>query len=74
MAIYVLQAKMVSQSAGRSASAAAERKRLAHDFAQGLVERHGVAADVTIHAPGRGGDSRNHHAHILLTTRHLGKD
>ena len=51
-----------------------ERKRLVHDFAKELVERHGVAADVTIHAPGRGGDIRNHHAHILLTTRRLGKD
>ena len=51
-----------------------ERKRLVHDFAKELVERHGVAADVTIHAPGRGGDSRNHHAHILLTTRRLGKE
>ena len=51
-----------------------ERKRLVHDFVKELVERHGVAADVTIHAPGRGGDIRNHHAHILLTTRRLGKD
>ena len=51
-----------------------ERKRLAHDFAKELVERHGVAADVCIHAPGRGGDIRNHHAHIMLTTRRLGKD
>ena len=68
MAIYELQIKMVS------ALAAAERKRLAHDFAQELVERHGVAVDVCIHAPGRGGDSRNHHAHILQTTQRLGKD
>ena len=52
----------------------AERKRLVHDFAQELVERHGVAADVCIHAPGREGDQRNHHAHIMLTTRRLGKD
>ena len=74
MAIYELQIKMVSRSTGRSALAAAERKRFAHDFAQALVERHGVAAVVTIHAPGRGGDSRNHHAHILLTTPRLVKD
>ena len=53
---------------------ASERKRLVHDFAKELVERHGVAADVCIHAPGRGGDFRNHHAHIMLTTRRLGKD
>lgn len=51
---------------------AAERQRLAHDFAREIVERHGCAADVAIHAPGKRGDNRNHHAHILLTTRRLG--
>jgi ATP-dependent exoDNAse (exonuclease V) alpha subunit len=51
-----------------------ERARLARDFARELVERHGCAADVCIHAPGREGDHRNHHAHILLTTRRLGPD
>ena len=48
-----------------------ERKRLALDFAKEIVERHGCAADVAIHAPGKGGDSRNHHAHILCSTRKL---
>mgnify|MGYP000867295247 CR=1 FL=1 len=48
-----------------------ERQRLARDFARELVERHGCAADVAIHAPGKGGDHHNHHAHILLTTRRL---
>ena len=47
------------------------RQRLAVDFSRELVERHGCAADVAIHRPGRAGDSRNHHAHILLTTRRL---
>ena len=51
-----------------------ERRRLAHDFARELVERHGFAADVAIHAPGREGDNRNHHAHILCTTRQLTPD
>jgi hypothetical protein len=50
---------------------AQERAKLAHDFAREIVERHGCAADVAIHAPGRGGDNRNHHAHILCTTRQL---
>ncbi len=50
---------------------AARRQRLAVDFAGELVERHGCAADVAIHQPGRDGDQRNHHAHILLTTRRL---
>ena len=50
---------------------AGERQRLAVDFARELVERHGCAADVAIHQPGRDGDQRNHHAHILLSTRRL---
>ncbi len=48
-----------------------ERKLLAHAFARQIVERHGCAVDVAIHTPGKKGDSRNHHAHILLTTRRL---
>jgi ATP-dependent exoDNAse (exonuclease V) alpha subunit len=48
-----------------------ERQRLALDFAQEIVERHGCIADVAIHAPGKGGDHRNHHAHILCSTRKL---
>ena len=52
----------------------AEREKLAHDFARELVKRHGCAADVAIHAPGKEGDNRNHHAHILLTTRRLEPD
>lgn len=52
----------------------ADRQRLAHDFARLIVERHGCAVDVAIHAPGKEGDNRNHHAHILLTTRRLGPE
>ena len=50
------------------------RKELARDFARELVERYGVVADVAIHEPGREGDNRNHHAHILTTTRTAGAD
>jgi ATP-dependent exoDNAse (exonuclease V), alpha subunit - helicase superfamily I member len=53
---------------------AAGRQRLALDVAREIVERHGCAADVAIHAPGADGDHRNHHAHILLTTRRLGPE
>ena len=53
---------------------AGERQALAHEFARALTKRHGCAADVAIHAPGKEGDHRNHHAHILLTTRRLGPD
>jgi len=52
----------------------AERRDLALGFARGLVERYGVAADVAIHAPHREGDQRNHHAHILTTTRRMGPE
>ena len=48
------------------------RRSLAVDFAREIVGRHGCAVDVAIHEPGREGDSRNHHAHLLLTTRRLG--
>ncbi len=45
-----------------------ERHALAVRFGQYLVERYGIAAQVSIHLPGVG-DQRNHHAHILTTTR-----
>lgn len=48
-----------------------QRKELAQEFARHLAERYGVAADVAIHAPGKDGDHRNHHAHILTTTRQV---
>lgn len=48
---------------------AVERKMLAQNFARELASRYGVAADVCIHEPSRDGDERNHHAHILTTTR-----
>ncbi|SIT25832.1 MobA/MobL family protein, partial [Gemmobacter megaterium] len=34
----------------------------------------GMVADIALHAPGRAGDERNHHAHILLTTREVDAD
>lgn len=52
----------------------AERQRVAVDFAREIVERHGCIADVSIHEPGREGDNRNHHAHILCSTRRLTPD
>lgn len=52
----------------------AERRRLAVDFAKGMANREGCAVDVAIHAPGREGDNRNFHAHILRTTRKVEAD
>ncbi|PLY39462.1 conjugal transfer protein TraA [Janthinobacterium sp. ROICE36] len=51
-----------------------ERRRLAVDFAKEMANAEGCAVDVSIHAPGKEGDSRNHHAHILRTTRKVGPD
>ena len=53
---------------------AEDRKVLALTFANDLVARFGVVADVAIHAPHRDGDQRNHHAHILTTTRRIEAD
>jgi hypothetical protein len=52
----------------------ADRQRIAEQFTQELVERYNVAASVAIHDPGKHGDDRNFHAHILFTTRELGPD
>ncbi|MDQ2801609.1 MAG: MobA/MobL family protein, partial [Pseudomonadota bacterium] len=47
------------------------RRELVEAFAGELVERFGVAVDAAIHAPGREGDQRNWHAHVLTTTRRM---
>ena len=46
-----------------------QRKDLAKEFAQSFVDRYGVIADIAIHEPSKGGSDKNHHAHIMLTTR-----
>lgn len=48
---------------------AEQRKDLAKEFAEHLVTRYSVVADLAIHAPSKDGDDRNHHAHIMITTR-----
>jgi hypothetical protein len=52
----------------------AERVELVRGFVSEQFVDRGMVADVALHAPGRDGDDRNHHAHILLTTRELGDD
>lgn len=52
----------------------AAREDLVRQLAQELVNRYGVAVDSSIHLPDRGGDLRNHHAHILFTTRAVGAE
>ena len=49
----------------------AQRVSLVRDFCQRQFVDRGMVADIALHAPGREGDDRNHHAHILLTTREI---
>ena len=51
-----------------------EREQLAYRLAKEIVDYHQCAVDVAIHEPGKEGDHRNYHAHLLLTTRRLGAD
>lgn len=51
---------------------AAAREQLVRDLAAELVLRYGVVVDAAIHAPGAQGDERNHHAHLLTSTRTIG--
>ena len=51
-----------------------ERIALVRDFCQRSFVDRGMVADIALHAPGREGDERNHHAHILLTTREIGPE
>jgi hypothetical protein len=50
---------------------AAQRLELARGFSRELADRHNVAVDLAIHGPRAAGDPRNHHAHLLTTTREL---
>jgi hypothetical protein len=50
---------------------AEQRQTLAAQLCFELCKRHQIAIDLAIHSPGKGGDTRNHHAHILCTTRRL---
>ena len=52
----------------------AQRVALVRDYAQEQFVDRGMVADIALHAPGRVGDERNHHAHILLTTREVDAD
>ncbi|MEM6410263.1 MAG: MobQ family relaxase, partial [Pseudomonadota bacterium] len=48
-----------------------DRSQITRQFAEELISRYGVAVDVAIHEPHREGDQRNHHAHVLTSTRKL---
>ena len=52
----------------------AARLVLVRAFSQDLADRFGVAVDFAIHAPHGVTDERNHHAHLMLTTRTVEAD
>lgn len=50
-----------------------QRHSLVQQIAQRLADRYQVAGTAAIHQPDQEGDNRNHHAHVLMTTRRLEK-
>ena len=50
------------------------RVELVREFVREQFVDRGMVADIALHAPARAGDERNHHAHILLTTREIGPE
>ena len=50
---------------------AAGRLNVARAVARHLANAHRVGVDFAIHQPGREGDERNYHVHMLMTTRRL---
>lgn len=52
----------------------AQRLALTKEFSQNLANKYGVAVDFSIHTPDRDMDERNHHAHIMVTTRKVEHD
>lgn len=48
-----------------------QRHDLTHQMSRWLADQYRVGVDTAIHRPNRAGDQRNHHAHLLFTTREL---
>jgi hypothetical protein len=51
-----------------------QRRQLVQNFAQELADRYRAAVDACVHQPRAGADPRNHHAHLLMTTREVTPD
>lgn len=51
-----------------------QQRQLVTDYVRENFIRKGMVADVAIHEPGKEGDQRNDHAHILLTLREIGPE
>ena len=50
------------------------RTKLVDDFAQSIAKKYDCGIDYAVHLPDKQGDQRNHHAHILMTTRAIELD
>lgn len=54
------------------------REQVCREYAAWLAERHDVAVDWSVHAPDRrpvtGDEARNHHVHMLITSRRVTPD
>ena len=48
-----------------------QRRELVLGFVQEQFVDRGMIADIAIHEPGKNGDQRNHHAHVMLSMREL---
>lgn len=46
-----------------------QRESIVREFSETIAKRYNVGVDWAIHLPDKKGDNRNHHAHILITTR-----
>jgi hypothetical protein len=53
---------------------APQRIHLVRTFARELADKYRCAVDVSVHTPRPGADRRNHHAHLLMTTREVTPD
>ncbi len=53
---------------------AEQRHELARAWAHEIANRYGVAVDWAIHLPDKEGDRRNHHVHLMMTTREIGPE
>jgi ATP-dependent exoDNAse (exonuclease V) alpha subunit len=51
-----------------------QRLEATRDFARELANRYGAAIDFAIHSPHDASDVRNHHAHVMMTTRQVMED
>lgn len=46
-----------------------QRSDLVQEFTKDIAKKYNVAIDYAIHLPDKHGDQRNHHCHIMMTTR-----